>query len=130
MCIELDIVTLTGREKLHAGLRLCPTSKLDSETSVNDLRDWLANAWDSMAMGNCPYPSGYMLNGPGSLPAFPVRVACSALAKPNPTISKLLDGLATAAGVFYNYSGSLPCFDLNDGPNPETMGAADFWDYQ
>ena len=31
-------------------------------------------------MGNYPYPSSYILNGQGLLPAFPVRVACLALA--------------------------------------------------
>lgn len=30
-------------------------------------------------MGNYPFESGYMLNGNGLLPAFPVRVACQAL---------------------------------------------------
>jgi lysosomal Pro-X carboxypeptidase len=121
---------LTGREKLHSGLRLCPTSKLDSEASIIGLRDWLASAWDYMAMGNFPYPSGYMLNGQGALPAFPVRVACSALSKPNQTVDNLLNGMITAAGVFYNYTGSLPCFDINGGPNPETTEVADFWGYQ
>jgi lysosomal Pro-X carboxypeptidase len=28
-------------------------------------------------MGNFPYPSSYMTNGAGDLPAYPVRVACS-----------------------------------------------------
>ena len=94
------------------------------------LRDWLAGAWDYMAMGNFPYPSGYMLNGEGVLPAYPVRVACSALASPNFTVDELLDGMASAAGVFYNYSGTLECFDFNGGPNPETTEVADFWGYQ
>lgn len=37
------------------------------------------SAWSYMAMGDFPYPSSYILNGNGHLPAFPVRVACKAL---------------------------------------------------
>ena len=38
--------------------------------------------------------------------------------------------MADAAGVFYNYSGNLSCFDFDSGPNPETTEDADFWGYQ
>jgi hypothetical protein len=48
---------------------------------------WLQSAFDFMAMGNYPYPSGYVLNGGGQLPAFPMRVACKHLVRvhPHPT---------------------------------------------
>lgn len=60
-----------------------------------------------------PYPSGYMLNGDGQLPAYPVRVACQHLADPHlaEDAKALLRGLGLAAGVFYNHTGSLACFD-------------------
>jgi lysosomal Pro-X carboxypeptidase len=38
----------------------------------------LYDALSYMAMGNYPYPSAYILNGDGTLPAFPVRLACGA----------------------------------------------------
>jgi len=61
--------------------------------------------------GNYPYPSAYILNGAGTLPAFPMRVACEAMAEKGLSDAQLLSGLATAAGVFYNYTGNVPCFN-------------------
>lgn len=51
-----------------------------------------------MAMGNFPYPSSYMLNGQGELPAYPVRVACEALATPGLQGADLLEGEAGGQG--------------------------------
>ena len=43
----------------------------------------------------------------------------------------LLAGLASAAGVFYNFSGqNLDCFDWSAGPNEESEEDTDFWGYQ
>jgi hypothetical protein len=42
----------------------------------------------------------------------------------------MVEGMADAAGVFYNYSGALSCFDFDSGPNPETTEVSDFWGYQ
>jgi lysosomal Pro-X carboxypeptidase len=39
-------------------------------------------------------------------------------------------GLAQAAGVLYNFSGSLPCLAPGTGPSPESDEDANFWDYQ
>ncbi len=87
------------------------------------------------------------------LPAFPVRVACqflgqegvdddellqgesellgNAVTKQEPLYPSLppLTGMASAAGVFYNNSGDVGCFDLV-GPNPEERETEDFWGYQ
>lgn len=60
---------------------------------------------DYMAMGNYPYPSSYILNGNGELPAYPVRVACEALAREGLEGTPLLTAFAESLGVFYNYSG-------------------------
>ncbi|KAI8473311.1 MAG: serine carboxypeptidase S28-domain-containing protein [Monoraphidium minutum] len=127
-----------GRRELHTALRLCDSVKLDDEDAVSELRDWLASAFDYLAMGNFPYPSGYMLNGNGELPAFPMRVACAALVAPAPSragrggdgTGELLTALADAVGVFYNYTSDLACYDPGFGPNPETDEDGNFWDYQ
>lgn len=44
-------------------------------------------------MGNFPYPSSYMTNGAGDLPAYPVRVACDIMAS-----TDMLDGPKLMAG--------------------------------
>jgi len=41
-----------------------------------------------------------------------------------------LSGLATAAGVFYNYTGNVPCFNYSQGANEETDEDGHFWNYQ
>lgn len=61
--------------------------------------------------GDYPYPSSYILNGLGELPAYPVRVACDSLENKDMAGERLLTGLAGAVGVFYNYSGTLECLD-------------------
>lgn len=50
--------TCAGRDTIHTSMNLCPAAKLDKADDVVQLRDWLAAAWDFMAMGNFPYPSG------------------------------------------------------------------------
>lgn len=77
-----------------------------------------------MAMGDYPYPSQYILNGQGTLPAWPVRVACESLDFPGDQVASnvtLLEGLREAVGVYYNYSRALQCYDLNAGVNEESQ---------
>ena len=65
-------------------------------------------------MGNFPYPSSYILNGAGLLPAFPVRVACSYLEDDmTEDVDGWLEGLKGFAGVYYNYTGELECNELS-----------------
>jgi hypothetical protein len=81
-----------GRAKIKSGLRLCDDVQLDSLADVLGLREWLSGAWVYLAMGDFPYPSSYMLNGNGQLPAFPVRVACSHMAQEGASEEQLLAG--------------------------------------
>lgn len=78
---------------------------------MNWKRDYSLLNCPSDEQGNYPYPSTYILNGAGMLPAFPMRIACDFMAEENPKELELLSGLAQAAGVFYNYTGDLPCFN-------------------
>ena len=68
-----------GLDSVSKSMRICPNAKLNSTEDAFTLREWAGDAFDMMAMGNYPFPSGYLLNGHGELPAFPVRVACSNL---------------------------------------------------
>ena len=61
----------------------------------------------------------------------PMRAACEHLAEPDLEGNALLAGLASAAGVFYNFSGqNLDCYDWSAGPNEESEEDTDFWGYQ
>lgn len=60
-----------------------------------------------------------------------MRAACKYLAEPDLEGDALLAGLASAAGVFYNFSGqNLDCFDWSAGPNEASEEDTDFWGYQ
>ena len=40
---------------------------------------WAGGPWGTMAMGNYPYRSSYLMHGLSLLPAWPVRQACITL---------------------------------------------------
>ena len=82
------------------------------------------------AMGNYPYPTAYITNGAGILPAFPMRTACSHLADPHLNSSELLQGLAKAAGVFYNHSGHLECLEWAPASSPTAQADMDLYGFQ
>lgn len=119
-----------GRKGISEAMRLCNDSMLESEEDVMGLAEWAMSAWDYMAMGNYPYPSSYILNGDGTLPAFPVRVACGHLSEPDLKGSDLLTALSSAIGVFYNHSQALHCFSTGTGPNNATSEVEDYWSFQ
>eukprot|EP00878_Enallax_costatus_P010690 GHUV01011166.1.p1 GENE.GHUV01011166.1~~GHUV01011166.1.p1 ORF type:complete len:391 (+),score=98.94 GHUV01011166.1:394-1566(+) len=105
-----------GRADISTAMKLCPDNQLKSKEDVVKLRDYLASAWDYLAMGNFPYPSSYMTNGAGDLPAYPVRVACDIIMEQDVWDGvKLMTGLADAAGVLYNFSGQVECLAPGTG---------------
>ena len=105
-----------------------------SREAVASAMEWLQSAFDYLAMGNFPYPSGYILNGDGTLPAYPFRVACEGdVADPNLERrggDALVAALVSAAATFYNHSGDAPCFDYDAGVNPDTDEDGKLWDWQ
>ncbi|TFJ87211.1 hypothetical protein NSK_001543 [Nannochloropsis salina CCMP1776] len=128
--------SVTGRQELTERFRICQGALATAE-DVDLLFGWLQSAWAYMAMGNYPFPSTYVLNGRGTLPAWPVRVACESLNFPTTLSSNatLLEGLRNAVSVYYNYSrpdGEAPiqCFDLAAGVNKESQMVEDHWTYQ
>lgn len=119
-----------GRDHIKEAMQLCPAAKLSNDDDVDNLAQWAQNAFDYLAMGDYPYPSNYMLNGQGVLPAYPMRAACQPLSQQGITGAALLEGLHRAVGTFYNFSGHLPCYNYSEGPNPEGEEDSNFWDYQ
>ena len=115
-------------------MRLCHDVALKDRDDVLDVALWAQGAFDYLAMGNFPYESSYILNGDGTLPAYPFRAACSgALADPHLNSGggdALLAALADAVGVYYNYSKTQPCFDTGRGSNDNSDEDGALWDYQ
>ncbi|GMI25703.1 hypothetical protein TeGR_g1596 [Tetraparma gracilis] len=133
---DLGVVELAstdeGRELIRDRLSLCSSEDSDDDETLGwDATFWLNTALSYMAMGNYPYPSDYILNGNGFLPAFPVRVACDALDSDlTDDTGAWLDGLAAFAGVYYNSSGTLQCNSLSAPVNPESEIVNTLWGYQ
>ena len=136
----------TAREAatLRAAFHVCPDDPTPDPDVGWKVTQWLNTALAYMAMGNFPYASSYILQGAGVLPAFPVRVACDFLAHDWTTTTRLdddaeesekkdyqwLQGLASFAGVYYNYSRTLACNELAAPVNNASKVVNRLWDYQ
>lgn len=75
-----------------------------SERDVHQLNGLLRNAFTLMAMLDYPYSTHFM----GNMPANPVKVGCQVM-QSGPD---LLTNLRNTAGIVYNSTGELTCFDL------------------
>lgn len=119
--------TENGIKQLQTAFRLCEPPKMSEQGY--DIAYWVSSALSFMTMGSYPYPSPYMLNGMGVLPAYPMRVGCGYMSENfNDNITRL-EALREVAGVFYNYSQSLECYDINVNGNNETTLDGELWNY-
>ena len=111
-----------GKHKLGQLFRLCAAPSTLAELYA--LKIYLQMAFDTMAMGNFPFPSSYLASGLAILPAYPFRKACSYLGNLNDDDETLLTNLGLAAAVFNNATLNLQCFDLPTDPDYDGI-----WDY-
>ncbi|XP_018524566.1 dipeptidyl peptidase 2 [Lates calcarifer] len=88
--------------RIQSEFTLCkpPSSAQD----IHQLYGLLRNAFTLMAMLDYPYSTHFM----GNMPANPVKVACETMLSG----SDLLGNLRNTAGIVYNATGVLTCFDL------------------
>mmetsp|Transcript_8719 Transcript_8719/g.13620 ORF Transcript_8719/g.13620 Transcript_8719/m.13620 type:complete len:484 (+) Transcript_8719:1-1452(+) len=131
--IDKGLEQLQSSSLIRSAFQLCQDDNTTNNNIGRSATQWLNNAIAYMSMGNFPYSSGYILNNDGVLPAFPVRVACEYLAEDlasNDRLEDWLAGLASFAGVYYNYSKTLPCNRLSAPVNRESFIVETLWDYQ
>jgi lysosomal Pro-X carboxypeptidase len=125
-----DGQSVAGRQRLTESFALC--SPLRSEDDAAALAFWIRGIFDTLSIGNYPYPSSYLTAGAVVLPAHPVRVACSFLSERFPSTKvEIYSALKAAAAVLANATADLTCFDV--APNPYSHPAAPYdgiWDYQ
>ncbi|XP_071947169.1 dipeptidyl peptidase 2-like [Antedon mediterranea] len=116
-----------GLKTITETFRLC---KPLTAAQATHLKGWVRNSFTSLAMMDYPYPTHFL----APLPGYPVNYACKMiLAAADP-----LQGLAEAAGLFYNGTGgSLKCFDIFtefiECADPTGCGTGNdglAWDYQ
>ncbi|OQS01398.1 lysosomal Pro-X carboxypeptidase [Achlya hypogyna] len=100
--------TAAGRAELSEIFRVC--RPLATAGDADALAMGLLMAWDTMAMGNFPFPSSYLTDGAVDLPAYPVRAACAHMAA---NTSGLLNAMRDAANVYLNATQMVPCWAVD-----------------
>ncbi|GAB2300736.1 hypothetical protein Dimus_034773 [Dionaea muscipula] len=106
-----------GLERLQESFRLCK-----NPFTADSLATWLGTAFAYTAMTDYPTPSNFL----NPLPAYPVRQMCKAIDDPkmgNDTFAKLRG----AVDIYYNYTGNVQCFDLDDHSDKHGL---DEWTWQ
>ncbi|OAY42948.1 lysosomal Pro-X carboxypeptidase [Manihot esculenta] len=106
-----------GLKRLRKSFKICK-----NYISGGALVGWLSTAWVYTAMTDYPTPSNFL----NPMPAYPVKQMCKAIDDPttgNDTLAKLYG----AASVYYNYTGTATCFDLDDDSDPHGLGG---WSWQ
>lgn len=97
-----------GRELLVRTFGLCkPLNASDAGQSV---KDWLTNTWAVLPMVDYPYPASFL----EPLPAWPLKAVCKHLSDPDLTGVELIQHLHDAVNVYYNYTGTTPCFNTSE----------------
>ncbi|EXB54615.1 Lysosomal Pro-X carboxypeptidase [Morus notabilis] len=107
-----------GAKLLRKAFKLCE----DYEYIADYLENWLSTAYIYTSMTDYPTPSNFL----NPLPAYPIKQMCKAIDNPttgNDTFAKLYG----AANIYYNYTGTAKCFDLDDDSDPHGLSG---WGWQ
>jgi len=101
-----------GRQQLQKIFKICTPIQTDED--MNALVVFIKISWDTMAMGNYPYPSSYLTGGVADMPAFPVRAGCEYLKGTftDPNGLDLLTAVSNAIDIFNNATHNVPCYEL------------------
>ncbi|XP_027178945.1 lysosomal Pro-X carboxypeptidase-like [Coffea eugenioides] len=115
-----DIIASKGEEndglnQLTKAFHFC--RKLDSS---EDLSDWLDSAYSYLAMADYPYPADFLMPLPGN----PIKELCRRIDS-CPDGTSTLQRVYEGVNVYYNYTGTVDCFNLDDDPHG-MIG----WDWQ
>lgn len=108
------------KEGLAEISRIFKTCK--SLQSTKSATRWLWNAFVYTAMMNYPTEANFMM----PLPAYPVQVMCKIIDGMSPKATKISRVFA-AASLYYNYSQTEKCFNLEDETDSHGLHG---WDWQ
>uniref|UniRef100_A0A1J3EWV7 Lysosomal Pro-X carboxypeptidase n=1 Tax=Noccaea caerulescens TaxID=107243 RepID=A0A1J3EWV7_NOCCA len=104
-----------GLQKLAKTFHFCRVLN-----STDDLSDWLDSAYSYLAMVDYPYSADFMM----PLPGHPIKEVCRKIDGASGDAS-ILDRIYAGVSVYYNYTGKVDCFELDDDPH-----GLDGWNWQ
>ncbi|XP_047328270.1 lysosomal Pro-X carboxypeptidase [Impatiens glandulifera] len=116
---ELDILS-SKKEGLAEVSRIFRTC--EKLQYIDSAANWLSEAFIYTAMVNYPTKANFMK----PLPAYPVEEMCKIIDTFPPGTSKLNRAFA-AASLYYNYSNTHKCFDLEHGSDEHGLNG---WEWQ
>lgn len=115
--------TASGLQWLSEQFSLC--APLKSKNEVAAFKSWLQETWVNLAMVDYPYQANFLQ----PLPRWPIQAVCKFLSfVPAVSDHQLLYGVAQAAKVYYNFTGSSPC--LNTSQTATSSLGSLGWFYQ
>jgi len=91
---------------------------------ASDLINWAEGGLTYEAMIDYPYPNSFL----EPVPAWPVKATCKQMLQTLQQTQNLLAAFAAGLGIYYNYTGDQPCYNLTSTATNDlgTLG----WDYQ
>ncbi|KAJ8769350.1 hypothetical protein K2173_002554 [Erythroxylum novogranatense] len=113
--IVMEGLKENGLAQLTETFRMC--RELNSTVA---LIDWLESAYSYLAMVDYPYPSAFMM----PLPGHPIREVCRRIDN-SPDWASIPERIFEGVSVYYNYTGKVGCFELDDDPH-----GLDGWNWQ
>ncbi|GLJ27415.1 hypothetical protein SUGI_0538320 [Cryptomeria japonica] len=106
-----------GLQKISRTFRTCKDLK-----SVDPVRDWLDEAFTYTAMTNYPTETNFLM----PLPAYPVTAMCKIIDS-FPQGTDTLSRVSAAASIYYNYSNTETCFEMEHDSDPHGLSG---WGWQ
>ncbi|PKA57039.1 putative serine protease EDA2 [Apostasia shenzhenica] len=88
--------------------------------NTQELSDWLDSAYSYLSMVDYPFASNFLM----PLPAYPIKEVCRKIDGFSDA-ADILDRIFAGASIYYNYTGTVECFDLEDDPHGMSG-----WDWQ
>jgi len=110
--------TDSGRKFLQQQFRTCSPIRAKGvyngtfHDDAMDIVQWAAGIWGTIAMGNYPYASSYLLHGKSLLPPWPVTTACLPLEFELTDDKALMNAVRESAAVMYNNTFDQECFNI------------------
>ena len=106
-----------GLQKISRTFRTCKDLK-----TVDPVRNWLDEAFTYTAMTNYPTRANFMM----PLPAYPVTAMCKVIDS-FPQGTDTLSRVFAAASIYYNYSDTEKCFEMEHASDPHGLSG---WNWQ